>query len=77
MDGILSEIIQLLTGGLTEMATGIGSGLNEFAQAIFLTGEAGAEQLSIYGGLIVIWSSLALAIGIGRMVLAWLQSLGN
>lgn len=63
MTGVLGEIIQLLTGGLTQMAAGIGSGLNELAQSIFLTGEGDAQTLSIYGGLIVIFAGVALAIG--------------
>ena len=77
MDGILTEIIQLMTGGITTMAGAIGSGLNELAQSIFLTGEPGSETLSIYGGLVVIFAGVSLAIGLGRLVLAWLQSLGN
>ena len=74
MTSILTEIIQLLTGGLTEIATGIGSGLNGLARSIFLTTEG---TLSLFGGLIVIFAGVALAIGLSRWVVNFLTSLGN
>lgn len=77
MDEILIEIIQLMTGGISTMAGAIGSGLNELAQSIFLTGEPGSETLSIFGGLVVVFAGISLAIGLGRLVLNWLQSFGN
>lgn len=41
MGALLTEIIDLLTGGLTAMATGIGGGLQALVKSIFLdtTGE--------------------------------------
>lgn len=74
MTNILTEIIQLLTGGLAEMATGIGSGLNSLARSIFLTTEG---TLSLFGGLIVIFAGIALAVGLSRWVVNFLTSLGN
>ncbi len=74
MTAILTEIIQLLTGGLTEMATGIGGGLNSLARSIFLTTEG---TLSLFGGIIVIFAGVALAIGLSRWVVNFLTSLGN
>ena len=80
MYAILREIISLLVGGVSGIASGIGSGLQELVKAIFLTG-AGTEtdpyKLSVYGGLIIVFAGVALAIGLGRFVVSWISSLGN
>ena len=79
MDAVLTAIIDLLVGGITGIAGGIGSGLSELVQNIFLeVGEAGAvEGLSVFGGLIVVFAGVALAIGLSRWVVNWVTSLGN
>lgn len=77
METILSEIIQLLTGGLTEMATGIGGGLQALVTSIFLDGTGETQTLSVFGGIIVIFAGVALAIGLSRWVTNWVTSLGN
>lgn len=81
MSAILQEIITLLVGGITQIATGIGGGLSNLVKEIFLetTGEAGSQttQLSTFGGIIVIFGGVALAIGLCRWVTNYLTSFGN
>ncbi len=78
MTQILTEIISILVSGITGIATGIGSGLTDLVQAIFLeTGAEGAMQLSTFGGLIVVFAGISLAIGLSRWVVNWVTSLGN
>lgn len=77
METILTEIIQLLTGGLTQMATGIGGGLQALVTSIFLDGTGETQSLSVFGGIIVIFAGVALAIGLSRWVTSWVTSLGN
>ena len=77
MGSILTEIISLLTSGITEMATGIGSGLGALATSIFLDTSGDTQTLSVFGGLIIIFAGVALAIGLSRWVVNWLTSLGN
>lgn len=77
MSALLVEIIQLLVGGISGVATGIGSGLSELARAIFISiGESGAQNLSVFGGLIVIFAGISLAIGLSRWVVNFVTSLG-
>lgn len=78
MTTILTEIISLLVAGISGLATGIGEGLSNLVQSIFLTvGESGAiEGLSTFGGLIVVFAGVSLAIGLSRWVLNWVTSLG-
>lgn len=74
MTAILSEIIQLLTAGLTDMAIAIGGGLNGLASKIFISSTG---TLSTFGGLIIIFAGIALAVGLSRWVVHFLSSLGN
>ena len=79
MTGVLSEIITLLVSGVQQIASGIGTGLTALVQAIFLEtdGTTGAQSLSVFGGMIVVFAGVALAIGLCRWVVNWLTSLGN
>ena len=74
---ILTEIITILTGGITGIAEGIGEGLSTLATSIFLTGEAGSETLSVFGILIVVFAGISLSIGLCRLVVRWLGTLGG
>lgn len=75
MSAILQEIITLLTSGITQVASGIGSGLSTLVQAIFLNTEG--TGLSDFGGVVVIFGGIGLAIGLSRWVVNWLTSWGN
>lgn len=79
MENILNEIIGLLTSGITEMASGIGTGIGNLVTDIFLkVGTDGAvEGLSVFGGVCVIFAGIGLAIGLSRLVVKWVSSLGG
>ena len=77
MQAVLTEIISLLVGGITGIAEGIGEGLSTLATSIFLSGNAtDGYQLSIFGGLIAVFGGISLAIGLSRLVVKWVASLG-
>lgn len=77
MEAILTEIISLLVGGITGIAAGIGEGLSALATNIFLTGDAtNGYELSVFGGLIAVFGGISLAIGLSRLVVKWVASLG-
>ena len=80
MATVLQEIISLLVSGISGIATGIGEGLGELVKAIFLSGEgtqASPYALSTFGGVIIIFAGISLAIGLSRLVVNWVTSLGN
>lgn len=80
MAAVLQEIIQILVGGITQLATGIGSGLKSLVEAIFLTGEgtsASPYALSAFGGVVVVFAGIALAVGLSRWVMHFVTSLGR
>lgn len=77
MGGILTEIISLLTSGLTGIASGIGSGLSELVTNVFLDGTGDSQKLSVFGGVVIIFAGVSLAIGLSRWVTSFITSLGN
>ena len=77
MSELLQEIITLLTSGITQMATGVGSGLKSLVSSIFMdVGEGGAIQLSTFGGVVIVFAGISLAIGLCRWVMSFVTSLG-
>lgn len=79
MTEILTEFINLLVGGITNLATGIGSGVNGFVQDLFLrVSDSGAvEGLSTFGGVVAIFGGIGLAVGITTLIFNWIRSIGN
>ena len=76
MTTILSEIISILVAGISGLATGIGEGLSSLVSSIFLTGTGENLALSTFGGLIVVFAGISLAIGLSKWVVNWVTSLG-
>lgn len=74
MTEILQQIISILVAGISGIATGVGQGLTTLAQTLFLGTEAGT--LSVFGGLVVVFAGISLAIGLCRWVVDWITSLG-
>lgn len=73
---ILTEIIEILVGGITGVAEGVGGGLQALATNIFLDTTGGTQTLSVMGTLIVVFAGIGLAIGLSKFVLYWVASLG-
>lgn len=77
MTAILQEMISILVGGITGIATGIGSGIQDLVSNLFLTGTGETLALSTFGGITLVFAGIALAIGLCRFVMNFLTSLGN
>lgn len=78
MTALLTQMIEILVSGITGIATGIGGGLNALATSIFLVeGAEGVLELSTFGGLVLCFGGISLAVGLSRYVVNWLSSLGN
>lgn len=77
MSAVLTEIITTLTNGITGVASGIGTGLSTLVADIFLeTSSGGDTTLSTFGGVIVVFAGISLAIGLSKWVVNWVTSLG-
>ena len=76
MQNILTEIVTLLTGGITGVASGIGQGVSTLVSDIFIDSTGSNPVLSTFGGVIVVFAGVSLAIGLCRWVMNFLTSLG-
>lgn len=77
MNAVLTEIISLLTGGITGIATGVGQGMQDLVSNLFITtGAEGAQTLSTFGAVVVIFGGVGLAIGLCKFVTKFLTSWG-
>lgn len=79
MSSVLTEFIGLLVGGISSMAQGIGSGLNEAVKSMFLETSQQGEitGLSTFGGVIAVFGGIALAVGLTSLVFHWVSSIGK
>ena len=77
---LMKDIIEILVGGITQMAQGVGAGLSTLAQSIFLItkgeGASATTELSPFGVLIVVFAGISLAVGLSRWVVNFVASLG-
>ncbi len=77
---IMQAVVEILVGGISGVATGIGSGLSTLAQSIFLqttgSGDSQTTTLSVFGVLIVVFAGISLAVGLCRWVVNFVSSLG-
>ncbi|MBO4940315.1 MAG: hypothetical protein J6D30_04775 [Clostridia bacterium] len=73
---IMTEIVGILYGGISTMASALGAGLSSLAESIFLSGTGETKSLSVFGTLIVVFAGISLSIGLGRWVLNFVTSLG-
>lgn len=78
---IVSQIVEILTSGLTAWAQAIGGGISSAVQAMFFTttgtGADATTSLSIYAIMVLVFGGIALAVGITRLIFNWLGSLGG
>ena len=80
MAAALQEFVQILVGGISNLASGIAQGVSSMAQELFLETDATTHAvtgLSVFGGIVAIFAGLALAVGITTRVYTWIVSLGK
>lgn len=76
MVAILQSIIQILVAGVSELGQGIASGLAATVTALFIDSTGTTPALSTLGGVIALFGGIALAVGITRLAVGWVMSLG-
>lgn len=74
---IVTEIVNILVAGLTQLGTGIGQGISNFATSLAFSGTGEQQTLSVYFVLVLVFAGVALAIGLTTKIFNWLSSLGN
>lgn len=76
MSSILQEIVTLLTQGIAGIAQGVGNGVSTLVNSIFIDATGTNPALSAFGGIVVVFAGVSLAIGLCRWVMNFLTSLG-
>lgn len=78
MGEVLNEFVETLVGGISGIASGIGTGVNGFVQDLFLRmdGETVAG-LSTFGGVCAVFGGVGLAVGLTTLIFNWIRSIGN
>lgn len=74
---IVSQIVGIITSGITSFAQGLGSGIQAFAKALAFEGEGENQKLSVYFILTLVFAAVALCIGLTTRIFVWLSSLGK
>ena len=74
---IVSEIVTILTSGITTFAQALGGGISQFAQSLAFTGTGENQTLSIYFVLVLVFAGVSLVISLTRRIFDWLSTLGG
>ena len=78
---LVTEIVEILVAGISELGSGIGSGITNFVQSLaFVTvgeGTSATTSISPYFVLVLVFAGVALAVGLTTRIFTWLSSLGN
>lgn len=80
---VLTDIVEILIGGIKEFGSGLASGMNSFIKSLFLdyttSGSGGAPTyngLSTFGIIVIVFMAIALATGITRWVVNFVRNRG-
>lgn len=76
----VTDIIEILVSGLTQMAQGLGSGISALVTNVMYTtvgeGSAATTELSAFAVMVVIFAGISLAIGLSKYIVKLIGSLG-
>ena len=74
---LVTAIVEILVSGITAFGEGVGSALSSLVNAIFISGTGESATISMFGVLILCFAAVSLAMGICRLVVSWVTSLGG
>lgn len=76
---VLQDIVELMVGGITQLASGIGTGVQQFVEDLLVVkNSSGAiTGASTFGGAVAVFAGVGLAVGITTLIFNWIRSLGN
>lgn len=78
---LVQEIIGILTAGLVDFGEALGTGVQSLVDGLFFTttgtGADATTTLSTFGVLILAFAAIALCVGLSRVIIRWISSLGG
>ena len=72
----ISAICGGLVSGITDIGTGIASGVKEFVTGLMYDTSGSTTTLSSFMVVVVVFASVALAVGITTLIFNWIKNLG-
>lgn len=72
---IVSQIIEILTSGITSFAQGIGTGIAASAKAMAFNSDGTA--FNVFFILVLVFAGVSLCVGITTLLFNWLSGLGS
>lgn len=73
---MLEAIVELLGGGISGMATAIGSGVQDIVTNLAVTGTGSTATISTFVAFVAIFGGIGLAVGLTTKLFMWIRSLG-
>ena len=78
---ILNEIVEIIVGGISAVATGIGTGISDLVSSLFFVTTTGPNgdttTLSTCAIVLCVFAGMGLALGLCYLVFNWLRSFGK
>lgn len=74
---IVKAILDILLSGLTDTATAMGKGINDFITSLFVTVGDTATTLTIFGQVALAFMGVALALGLCYGILNFVTTMGK
>lgn len=74
---ILTQVISILTGGIVETATAMGTGISTAVTSLCFTGTGADQTLSAFFIFVLIFSAISLSLSLFRWVVNLIGSFGN
>lgn len=74
---LVTQIVQIIVSGITEMGKGIGAGISGAVQAMAFTGTGETQTLSVWFIVVLAFAGISLAVGLTRLVYTFLTTLGK
>lgn len=74
---IVKSILDILLSGLTDTATSMGKGINDFITSLFVTVTGETATLTIFAQVALAFMGVALALGLCYGILNFVTSMGK
>lgn len=74
---LVTQIVQIIVSGITEMGKGIGSGISGAVQAMAFTTSGETTTMSVWFIAVLAFAGISLAVGLTRLVYSFLTTLGK
>jgi hypothetical protein len=74
---LVTQIVQIIVSGITEMGKGIGSGISGAVQAMAFTTSGETTTMSVWFIVVLAFAGISLAVGLTRLVYTFLTTLGK